>query len=65
MLIYSDSLKSKMQWMDDEKAALLAAKRQFLPLQSRIGKQKNYVERVSKDIEKKQQSGNLANMDRG
>ena len=40
-LIYGDSLKAKMQSLDDEKVALLAAKRQFLPLQSRIEKQKN------------------------
>ena len=40
-LIYGDSFKSKMQSLDDEKAALLVAKRQFLPLQSRIDKQKN------------------------
>ena len=38
-LIYGDSLKAKMQSLDDEKVALLAAKRQFLPLQSRIEKQ--------------------------
>ena len=31
-LIYGDSLKAKMQSLDDEKVALLAAKRQFLPL---------------------------------
>ena len=37
-LIYGDSFKSKMESLDDEKAALLAAKRQFLPLQSRIDK---------------------------
>ena len=35
-LIYGDSLKTKMQSLDDEKVALLAAKRQFLPLQSLI-----------------------------
>ena len=40
-LIYGDSFQSKMQSMDDEKAALLAAKRHFLPLQSQIEKQKN------------------------
>ena len=54
-LIYGDSFKSKMQSLDDEKAALLAAKRQFLPLQSRIDKQKNYLERVSREIESKQE----------
>ena len=53
-LIYGDSFKSKMGSLDDEKASLLAAKRQFLPLQSRIDKQKNYLERVSKEIESKQ-----------
>ena len=53
-LIYGDSFKSKMESLDDEKAALLAAKRQFLPLQSRIDKQKSYLERVSKEIESKQ-----------
>ena len=38
---YSDSCKSKMEsW-------------QFLPLQSRTDKQKNYLERVSKEIESK------------
>ena len=47
-LIYGDSLKAKMQSWDDEKVALLAAKRQFLPLQSRIEKQKNYLERISR-----------------
>ena len=54
-LIYGDSLKAKMQSLDDEKVALLAAKRQFLPLQSRIVKQKNYLERTSREIETKQQ----------
>ena len=54
-LIYGDSLKAKMQPLDDEKVALLAAKRQFLPLQSRIEKQKNYLERISREIEAKQQ----------
>ena len=43
-----------MESLDDEKAALLAAKRQFLPLQSRDDKQKNILERVSKEIESKQ-----------
>ena len=38
-LIYGDSFKSRMESLDDEKAALLAAKRQFFPLQSRIDKQ--------------------------
>ena len=42
-----------MQSVNDE-TALLAAKRQFLPLQSRIEKQKNKMERVSKEIESKQ-----------
>ena len=32
-LIYGDSFKSKMQPLDNDKAALLAAKRQFLPSQ--------------------------------
>ena len=54
-LIYGDSLKAKMQSLDDEKAALLAPKRQFLPLQSPIEKQKNYLERSSREIETKQQ----------
>ena len=53
-LINGDSFKSKMESLDDEKAALLAAKWQFVPLQSRIDKQKNYLERVSKEIESKQ-----------
>ena len=43
-----------MESLDDEKAALLAAKRQFLPLQHRIDKQKNYLERTSREIESKQ-----------
>ena len=43
-----------MESLDDEKAALLAAKRQFFPLQSRIDKQKNYLEQVSREIESKQ-----------
>ena len=50
-LIYGDSFKSKKQPLDDENAALLAAKRQFLPLQSRIDKQKTIC---SKEIESKQ-----------
>ena len=54
-LISGNSLKAKMQSLDDEKAALLAAKRQFLPLQSRIEKQKNYLERISREIETEQQ----------
>ena len=53
-LIYGDSFKSKMESLDDEKAALSAAKRQILPLQSQIDKLKNYLERVSKEIESKQ-----------
>ena len=36
VLIFGDSFRSKMQSLDDEKAALLTVKRQFLPLQSRI-----------------------------
>ena len=43
-----------MQSLDDEKAALLAARRQFLPFQRRIEKQKNNLERVSKEIDSKQ-----------
>ena len=54
-LIYGDNLKAKMQSLDDEKVALLAAKRQFLPLQNRIEKQKNYLERISSEIETKHQ----------
>ena len=54
-LIYGDSLKAKMLSLDGEKVALLAAMRQFLPLQSRIEKQKNYLERISREIETKQQ----------
>ena len=53
-LIYGDSFKSKMESLDDEKAALLASKRQFLSLQSRIHKKKNYLER----IETEEASGN-------
>ena len=56
VLIFGDSFQSKMQSMDDEKAALLTVKRQFLPLQSRIDKQKSHLERISKEIEKKQQT---------
>ena len=41
--------------MNDDKAALLAAKRQFLPVHSRIEKQKRYSERIFKDIEKRRQ----------
>ena len=44
-----------MRSLDDEKVALMAAKRQCLPLQSRIEKQKNYLERLSREIETKQQ----------
>ena len=55
VLIYGDSFDLKLQSLDDEKAALLAAKRQFLHLQSRIDKkQENCLERVSKEIETKQ-----------
>ena len=54
-LIYGDSLKAKMQSLDDEKVALLAAKRQLLLLQSRIEKHKNYLDRISREIETKQQ----------
>ena len=54
-LIYGDSLKAKIQSLDDEKVALLAAKRQFLPLPNRIEKQKNYLERIFREIETKQQ----------
>ena len=43
-LIYGVTV-SKMQSLDVEKAALLAAKRQFLSSQSRIEKQKNFQER--------------------
>ena len=53
-LINCDSFKSKMQSLDDETAALRAAKRQFLLLQSLNDEQKNYLERVSKEIESKQ-----------
>ena len=41
--------------MPDETVALLAAKRQLLPLQNRIEKQKNDLERISSEIETKQQ----------
>ena len=51
VLIFGDSFRSNMQSLDDEETALLAAKRQFLPLPSRIEKQKAYLERVSKEIE--------------
>ena len=54
-LIYGDSLKAKMQSLDDEKVALLAAKRQFSPLQSRIETHKKNLERISREIETKQQ----------
>ena len=55
-LIYGDRFKWKMESLDDEKAAMLAAKRQFLQLQSRIEKQKTYLERVSREIESKQKN---------
>ena len=55
MLINGDRFRSNMQSLDGEKAALLAARRHFLPLQSRVEKQKNYLERVSKEIETKMQ----------
>ena len=51
VLIYGDRFRSNMQSLDGEKAALLAARRHFLPLQSRVEKQKNCLERVSKEIE--------------
>ena len=59
-LIYGDSLKAKMQ-------SLLAAKRQLLPLQSRIVKHKNYLDRISREIEMKQRYRLeiLQKMDRG
>ena len=50
-LINGDCFKSKMQSLDDETAAWLAANRRFLPLQSRIEIQTNSLERVSKEIE--------------
>ena len=49
VLIYGNSFKSKMQSLDDEKAASLAAKRQF-----GSKNKKNHLERVSKEIESKQ-----------
>ena len=55
VLTYGDSFGSKMHSLDDEKAALLAAKRQFIPSQSWVEKQKIYLELVSKEIETKQQ----------
>ena len=57
-LIYGDSFKSRMESLDDEKAALLVAKRQSLPLQSRIDRQKNLV-RVSKEIESNKNGSRL------
>ena len=54
--MYGDSLQSKMESLDDEKAALLAAKRQRLPLQCQVGEQKIYLERLTKDIGKQQQT---------
>ena len=58
---------SKVQSLDVEKAALVAVKRQFLPLQSWIEKQKNYLERVSNKIESNQQKHlkSLKKIDRG
>ena len=66
-LIHGDSFKSKMESLDDEKAALLAAKRQFPPLQSRIDKQKKLSgASLERDrIETKEASGNPAKMNRG
>ena len=50
VLIYGDTFQSRMQPMDDEKAALLASKRQFLPLQSRIEKNRRNVWSGSRKI---------------
>ena len=56
VLIDGDSVQSKLQTVGNEKAALLAAKRQFLPLQRRIEKQKQYSERIFEDIDKRRQA---------
>ena len=54
--MYGDSVRSKMKLLDDEKAALVAAKRQRLPLRCQVEKQRIYLERLTKDIGKKQQT---------
>ena len=54
--MYGDSVQSKMKLLDDEKAALVAAKRQRLPLRCQVEKQRIYLERLTKDIGKKQQT---------
>ena len=46
MLIFGDNFRSKMQSLDDEKAGQEAI---LLPLQSRIDKQNNSLETVSKE----------------
>ena len=61
-LIYGESCSRRMQSLDDEKAALLAAKRQFLPLQSRIKRTKELSgARLERDrIEAEKTFGNFA-----
>ena len=61
-LIYGDSFKSKMQSLDDEKAASLAAKRQF----GSKNKEELSGAGLERDrIEAEETYGNSANMDRG
>ena len=54
--MYGDSVQSKMTSLDDEKAALLATKRQIFPLRCQVEKQNVYLERLTKDIGKQQQT---------
>ena len=53
-LMYGDSVQSKMNSLDDEKTALLAAKRQRLPLRCQVEKQNIYLERLTKDVGEQQ-----------
>ena len=67
VLIYGDSFDLKLQSLDDEKAALLAAKRQFLHLQNRTEKQKELSgANLDRDRDETEETfGNVAIMDRG
>ena len=67
VLIYGDSFDLKLQSLDDGKAALLAAKRQFLHLESRIEKQKESSgASLERDRDETEETfGNSAIMDRG
>ena len=54
VLVYGDNCRSKMQSLEDEKAALLAAERQFLPLQSWIEKTEELSGASRKRLSKQQ-----------